>query len=238
MLSTTAFAQKALHTLYLNNGDIFVGEIIEISTDGDYLVKTLAGQKMVLKKWQIKGIAADKENINHLKHYGGKMAVGVSILGNGLIGVNHHFGLGKNFFADANVQLSAFPVQIDIIDGTVIKSGVSTFGSLGYYFGNRFSSKRNKVKNVGIFLQAGHTFSNYNSSKIAGGVTIENFKRGNVARSFALELGYGLKIRHWIDSPTPSAYSGDKEVLIPLIHFGLRWNIYYGKEIKPPNGDF
>ena len=239
ILSTSALAQQEIHTFYLYNGDISVGEIIEMTSDGDYVVHTLIGQEMVIMRWQIKAISSNKEKTDHLKKYGGRMAIGFSMFGNGIMGVNHHFGLGKNFYADAIVQYSVFLLQNSATDKTDMKSGIATFWGFSYFMGNRFSSKRNKVNNVGLFMQVGHTFSNYNSSKIAGGITAEYFNKDDSSNSYTLEIGIGLKIRHWIDSSIPSVYNNsDKPAEIPVLHLGFRWNIYYGKEVKPAEVDF
>lgn len=230
-ISSMAFGQQQLQTIYLDNGDIFIGEIVEITKEGNYVIKTLSGEELVFLKWQIKSIAKGREIDGQLEMYGGNKAAGLSVFGNGFIGGSYHFGIGKNFYVDGGVQFSMFPVQIDLFgDGIVTKTGLSTFAGFSYYLGSRYGSKRDKVKNFGVFLQTSHTFSNYCSTKGVIGIRVNTFKLGNIDHATVVEVGYAMKVRHWIDSPFPSQYAKDKEAVIPLLHIGFHLDIYHGRE--------
>ena len=228
--------QATIHTFYMKDGSVFKGEIITKSEDGNYRIKTTSGQELVFSADQIKRVALDSQNSGmtssevNLEDYGGKQAIEISLIGASLVGVHYRIRAAKELFFDVGLHYTPTVLFNDFNDEAKAVSSFSVSGGANYFLHRHFKERKQKIRANGLFFNVTHTFGKYDFSSFAFGWASEYFKRQNTNRSFILELGPSLNVRHWVDDPSTFPYNYNQDKVMGGVFLRLKWVFFTPKK--------
>ncbi len=211
--------------IYLKDGSIFKGKIIERLPDGGIKLQTLSGRELIVSVKEIKQITIEGIGTNPAD-YGGKTAVGISLFGEGLAGAHFRLRANPKLFLDAGLQLQPILVTDRFNDEAELKGNITLGGELNYFLNRFYKERRQKIRANGIFFRGSHGFGKFDTSYFALGWCSEYFKLNRYKTGFLLNLGLALQINHWVDDPQNFNYTEDVREAMPTGYFRIQWNFH------------
>lgn len=251
LCSTGLFAQDIIT---LRSGDDIESKVIEVgeneikykkqnNLDGPtysikkskvFMIKYENGEKDVFDKPSIKDQEQnDRQKGNRyrdwepdLSEYGGKSAIGIQILGIGLVGVIGRQEVGKNIFIEAGLHYR--PILVIDEDDEFSNEGGSIMltGGVNFITGKRYKARKNKIKFNGLFFKGGHGFSNFTENFVAAGWYNETFRLDRFLKSVQFELGLGILSRPWVNDSDKIQFTEDVEKNSLFIYLKVAWIFY------------
>lgn len=224
LFATIVFAQNKKDIVYLKNGSVIIGTIIQEVPYDQIIIKTDEGFILSYKYIDIEKIL-QSEKIP-LDEYGGDFSYGVAIGGGGLFGIPVKMHLNKKsafeigaYYKPAIVSITEEGWYDESTTDYYLHSCI-IFGGWNFYLGQYFKERKQKVKNNGIAIKGGFGFGDYSSYILSTGWIHESFKKRNKNHSFQLELGPGLIFtdNYKIDKSINTGGLG--------IYWKLQWNWY------------
>lgn len=214
----SGFSQEYKDVVYLKDGSVIKGTIIEQIPNEQVKIKTEGGSIFVYRFSDIEKITKEREEIN-LDEYGGDFSYGVAIGGGGLGGVPIRFYTNSM----TAIELGAYyrPIFIDMGYTSDIKSSIALAGGINIFLDKHYKSIKEKIKLNGLSVKGGYATSSISDEYfISFGWAHESFKKRNKKQSFIFELGGGYLKQNFKDPY-------EVEISIPvLIYWKLNWNWY------------
>ncbi|OFX88121.1 MAG: hypothetical protein A2W99_10765 [Bacteroidetes bacterium GWF2_33_16] len=196
LITSGAFSQNKKDFVYLKNGSVIIGTIIQEVQYDQIIIRTDEGYLLSFKYAEIEKVL-QTEDIN-LDQYGGNFSYGVALGGAGVIGVPIRLHLSTKsafeigaYYRPAFVKITEEDWYDTYTDSYYLHSCV-IFGGWNFYLGKYFKIKKQKIKLNGIAIKGGFGFGDYSTYLLTTGWIHESFKKRNTNHSFSLELGPGL----------------------------------------------
>lgn len=216
LLATIVFSQDAV---YLNNGSMIKGKIIEQVPNEQIKIKTRDGSIFVYKFSEVEKITKETDEIN-LDDYGGKFSCGVAIGGGGIVGIPVRTYISPKlalelgvFYRPAVILYTGGYYSADHFNSIVLAGGPNIY--------LKKKLKKNRIKLNGITIKGGIGFGDFSTYMLGGGWIHEKFYKRNKNRSFSVELGPclivtdNLPAEYYEIFPSPVA-----------IYWKLQWSFY------------
>ena len=219
LLTTIVFSQENKDVVYLKNGSVVKGLIIEQVPNEHIKIMTNDGNIFVFKYSEIEKITKEAEELN-LDEYGGQISYGIAIGGGGIVGVPVRYYLNPKTALEAG---AFYRMTIDL-DNETSTGGIMIAGGPIIYLDKSYNSFKEKIISNGITLKAGYSFSDYKETMFALAWARESFKKRNKKNSFVFELGAG--VLNYLDSGDMYYPNGSKTQ--PLLYWKVHWS-WYGK---------
>ena len=219
-----ANSQEYQDVIYLKNGSVIKGEIIQRDSD-KFIIKTSDFQLYSFNLPEIEQILQEQKL--DLAEYGGNFSYGVSLGGGGIIGLPIRFHKGEKFAFEMGLHYRPGIIYADDYWGRstlYLEHSVVFSTGANFYFGKYFKEKKQKVKLNGLKIMAGAGTGGYDTYLFAIGWINESFKKFNNHKSFSFELGPGFVITDFSSSNSSGypedTYSGGNI----MVYWKLQWN--------------
>ena len=164
--------------------------------------------------------------------YGGKLAMGPSLLGGGIVGLDITGFPGEKVGLEGSIYYRPSLVATRTFGGStrvnVYHGAMMTFGP-NIYLKKDFSRSGHKMYMNGIFIKGGYGIGTMQEGLAAIGWARERFKAHRNSNSFGIQLGLGFtylissSVR--IDSYGSLGGNGGS-MFAPILFFKMRWNFY------------
>ena len=152
-LSFSSFSQNMMHTFILKDGTRFEVEIIEKLDNGDYRVKTVSGNEMLIEHAKIQSVVLDEPDID-VDDYGSQSAFGLSLFGgNEFFGFHFRREMAKELFLDLGGHITPNILVNNLNDEIEFAPAITTSGGVDYFLKRFYKAKKDRVRGNGIFLQ-------------------------------------------------------------------------------------
>lgn len=175
LVSTIALAQDYSDVIYLNDGSILKGKIIGRLDDGAIKMQMNNGREIIVSMKEVKVVNIGGLGTN-VVDYGGTKAVGISILGEGVVGLHYRFKVADETWGDASVQPDFVGLENQYTDKVRVSGGFGLGGEINHYLSRRFKESKQKVRANGIFFRVYHGFNEFSTTVISAGWSSEYFK--------------------------------------------------------------
>jgi hypothetical protein len=203
LMTTTIFSQENIDVIYLKNGSIIKGEIVEMVPNERIKIETEGGNVFVytfddiekIEKEKIKNSspfrnATNENDGGYFSEYFGKSAIGPAIGGGGLLGLTYRYFPNEKI----GIEGGAFyrpAIYEDYYEDIVVSSTVMiAFGPVFYL--KTSENWKGKIKKNGISAKVGVApFGELNEFMGAINWVQDTYKPQNKDRYFSFELGLG-----------------------------------------------
>jgi len=225
LISLLSLSQDFMDVIYLKDGTVIKGKIIQKDTVNNYIIKTFNGQLYSCINTEIEQVL--KEQNLDLEKYGGSFSYGISIGGGGIVGFPIRFHGGEKFAFEMGLHYRPAIIQVtqywDYTSTYLKHAGVFTLGA-NYYMGKYYKGRKQKVKLNGIKIMAGAGTGQYNSFLFGIGWIHESFKKYRNNKSFTFELGPGYAYTDYFkyNMYHNESYSGGNIA----IYWKVQWNCF------------
>lgn len=218
LLVIIAYCQDNQDVVYLKNGSVVKGLLMEQIPNEQVKIMTPDGNIFVFKYAEIEKMTKEAEEIN-LEQYGGHFSYGVAIGGGGIIGVPLRYYVNSKIGLEAGAY---FRPQISLVDEEInTNGGLMIAGGPIIYLGQSYNSFKEKIISNGISIKGGYSFTGIKQSMFAVNWARESFKK-ETKNSFVFELGAG--ILKYLDDDY-YLYTDGSEIQ-PLIYWKVHWSWY------------
>jgi len=227
LLSAVATAQQLdTDVIYLKDGSILKGKIIERMEDGAIKMEMTNGREIIISMREVKQVTIQGIGTNPTD-YGGKTAFGFSLFGeSNFIGAHFRVRAAEELYLNFSVQ-PELKLLVNRFNNEGKLGTNIVLGGEGNYFLKRFYKERKqKVRANGLFFNASHALGDYETTRFNAGWCSEYFRLNRFKRGFLLCLGLGYNINHWVDDPLNYAYIKDVSKLQPTPYFRIQWNFF------------
>ncbi len=226
LFSISAIGQnKANDIIYLKDGSMLKGQIIERTNDGAIKMLLENGREITVSMREVNQVTVEGIGTN-TADYGGKTAFGLGIIGDGGIEGHFRFKADEELIIDLSIQPDFTQLVNDITNESRFEGGLGVGAELNYFFGRRFKETKQKVRANGLFLRGARGFNEYTSTKLNFGWVSEYFRLNRFKRGFQLNLGLGYQINHWLDDPKNQVYSENRKKYQLGPYLRLQWNFF------------
>ena len=213
----------------MKDGTVFEGVITE-KNDNTYKIRTSSGRELIFQSDQVRKISSFEQGEVNLSDYGRSQALGISLLGQGLLGGHFRQKVGKELFLDLGLHYTPLLLFDEFNETSEWSSTAAISGSLNFFVNRFYKERKQKVRANGFFLNASYDFGNYDATSIGFGWASEYFRRDRFDQSFLLELGPAIGLRHWVDDPSNFPFNYNQDVATFEIHIRLVWVFHVGKK--------
>lgn len=247
VITTTAFGQTAKRdVLYLKNGSIIKGTIVEQTPPTQLKIQTADGSLFVFKYDEILKIeredaAADAINNfqkpapPNISEYGGHFGLGFNLLGGGLAGVPVRYNIFRKLAVEASINIVPDIYSVFVYDGSgiqtntkdkgIYKTSPAFIGGIDWFGSESFDQYKNKIVKNGLLLRAGENFAHTRTDKFfILGWAHETFKPAHKKYSYLYEMGFGI-----LNSSPEYGLMNPVELhwnTIPFLYMKIHWNWY------------
>ncbi len=227
LISTFTFAQEAnLDVIYLKDGTVLKGKIVERLEDGAIKMVMSNGREIIISMREVKQVTIEGIGTNPVD-YGGKTAFGFSLFGeSNFLGAHFRLMAAKELFLDMSAQPELKALTNRFNNDVVFGANLLLCGEVNYFLNRFYKERKQKVRANGLFLNASYAFGDYETTRVNGGWCSEYFRLNRFKRGFLLHLGMGLNVNHWVDDPLNYAYIKDIPKVQPTGYFRIQWNFF------------
>jgi len=224
---SSSFSQGKKDYVYLKNGTIVVGTIIQEIQYDQIILRTDEGSLLSFKFAEIEKILQKDDWKANIDQYGGDWSIGIALGGGGIIGLPTRYFLNSRNALEIGTYYKPGLIKIyeeddygEDIYTYFLHSLVVTCG-WNYYIGSYYKAHRQKIKLNGITFKGGIGTGDFDSYMIAAGWIHESFRKNNKQTSFNLELGPGYILTNSYDKARDASTSSF------AIYWKIQWNLFY-----------
>lgn len=222
------FGQKEIDVVYLKNGSILKGIIIENKVNEYIRLKTNDGSVFHYQYDELDKLVIEEQKDgfgrpSQMKDKTGQFGLGILLSSVGS-GVAAHYNLDSNTALEFNALMKGVLLDCTYcFEEMTIETAFMAVGSLNHFLKDVYKQHKKKTKRNGISLKAGHSFGYNNESFITVNWIQENIKDWNQNHSFLFELGGGIIKLHSLDEGW--VYPNGKTFNF-LLNIKVHWNWY------------
>ena len=179
ILSMVVFSQKFIDVVYLKNGSVIKGTVIEQVPNKQIKIQTKDGNIFVFEYDEIEKFKKEVEQPD-LNEYGGKYSFGIALAGGGIFGFPARVYLNQM----TALELGAYYRPTIVLNTDETYHGIMLAGGSNLYLKKHYKSKKEKVKLNGMSFKAGYSISKFTETFLSIGWAHESFKVTNKTHSF------------------------------------------------------
>lgn len=225
-ISSIAFGQQeGSDIIYLKDGSILKGKILERLDDGAIKMVMNNGREIIITIKEVKHITIEGIGTNPVD-YGGKTAVGISLLGESIVGIHFKVRASEAIFFDVSAMPHSKLVQNKYTDKFILRTNLTLGGEMDYFLQRKYKESKQKIRGNGVFFRVAHGFGRFDQTWAHVGWCSDYFKLNRFKRGFQLNLGAGFIANHWVTHPLNEAYTENVPELDPSVIVRLQWNFY------------
>ncbi|HYV92671.1 MAG TPA: hypothetical protein VE978_12825 [Chitinophagales bacterium] len=244
-LSKMALAQTTRDVVWLKNGSIIKGIIIEQTPPVQLKIQTADGSVYVIKFDEIDKITKEevksevkeekpaiKKEPPKMEEYGRTVGLGIAIGGGGLIGAPVRLNFTRSIAMELGLHLrpTYYSSNVSYIESKFLLPIMLT-GGFDFFLNEKFYEYKNVIIKDGVMIRAGTDISiSVSESIISLGWARERFRVGKKNSSYLFELGAGA----YFFDPVYSTFSelGFDSNVIPMLYWKFHWNWYLNGSSK------
>lgn len=224
-----AIAQESRDVVYLKNGSVIKGEIIEMIPNDHIKIKTADGSVFVYpfsdiektEKEVISNSTSTKTSGNTeglLSEYYIQSSIGVAIGGGGILGATYRYFMNEQLGIEGGIFFR--PGLYEDYRGDFQPVYSVAFAAGPVYYLNASKNAKGKIKKNGISVKLGISPMG-DLKEFLGAVNWvhDTYRQENKNRYFSFELGAGFDNRYSM----PYDISRDVATTIPMLYWKLNW---------------
>ncbi|MCO6493361.1 MAG: hypothetical protein J5I98_33380 [Phaeodactylibacter sp.] len=229
--SSALFGQQQIDVVYLKNGSVVKGAVIENKMNEHVKLRTADGSVFLYRYDEIDKLAVEEQEKvtsgairpSEMQDKTGQVGLGV-LLSSAGSGAAVHYNLNPTTALEINALSKGMVLNCgECFDETQIVSAFMLAGSVNHFLNEFYKQHKEKTKRNGVSVKAGHSFGNNKESFLAVSWIQENIKDRSPKHSFFFELGGGvIKLHGFDDSWT---YPNGNTVNF-MLNIKVHWNWY------------
>lgn len=229
--SLSLLGQQQIDAVYLKNGSVLKGAIIENKINEHIKLKTADGSVFLYRYDEIDRLAVEEQEKgaseiirpSEMEDRTGQVGLGVLLSSVGS-GAAVHYNLNPTTALELNALSKGMWLNCgECFEETQVVSAFMLAGSVNHFLKEFYKQHKKKTKRNGISFKAGHSFGANKEAFLAVNWIQENIKDRSPNHSFFFELGGGVIKLHGFDDSW--AYPNGNTVNF-LFNIKVHWNWY------------